>query len=137
MSEADRSRLPAPPPPAAYRPGRRRDRVVALAAIAPIRRDAPTLGDGLLGRALPLVVLSAAAGAATLVLVLRRNYGVARTPWILVDQVLIDDAAGAPATLVGLLVVVGLAAVTVVPALAYLYWLTQTETWSRDDTSQP
>ncbi|WP_280363394.1 cytochrome d ubiquinol oxidase subunit II, partial [Nocardia abscessus] len=53
---------------------------VAIAAIAPIRRDAPTLGAGLLGRALPLIALSAAAGVLTLVLVYRRRYGWARVP---------------------------------------------------------
>ncbi|QTJ68640.1 hypothetical protein HYG77_25890 [Rhodococcus sp. ZPP] len=65
----------------------------------------------------------------------RDRLGRRPTPWILVDQVLIADAAGAKATLVGLLVVVGLAAVTVVPALAYLFWLTQTDTWSRDEAA--
>ncbi len=35
----------------------------------------------------------------------------------------IDDAAGSPATLVGLLIVTGLAAIIVVPALTYLYIL--------------
>lgn len=126
---------------------------VALAAIEPIRRDSPTLGEGLLGSALPLIVVSALAGVATLILVWRSRFGAARitalvavaaivigwgvaqTPWILVDQVLIADAAGARATLIGLLVVVGLAAVTVVPALAYLFWLTQTDTWSRDEAA--
>lgn len=125
--------------------------VVAIAAIAPIRRDAPTLGAGLLGRALPLIALSAAAGVLTLVLVYRRRYGwarvpaatavaaivigwaVAQTPWILVDQMLIADAAGARATLLGLLAVVAVAAVTVLPALAYLFWLTQTDAWVRDE----
>ena len=48
----------------------------------------------------------------------------------LVDQVTIRDAAGAQ-TLVGLLIVVALAAVIVLPALGYLYWLTQTQDWSR------
>ncbi|MDT5135117.1 MAG: hypothetical protein QOE41_4428, partial [Mycobacterium sp.] len=33
--------------------------------------------------------------------------------------------------LAALLVVVGLAVVIVLPALAYLFWLTQTELWSR------
>ncbi|MCP2277880.1 cytochrome d ubiquinol oxidase subunit II [Nocardia amikacinitolerans] len=126
---------------------------LAIAAIAPIRRDAPTLGDGLLGRALPLIVVSAAAGVSTLVLVYRRRFGwarvaalvavaaivigwaVAQTPWMLVDEMLIADAAGARSTLVALLVVVALAAVTVLPALAYLFWLTQTDAWSRDETA--
>ncbi|MCF6379905.1 cytochrome d ubiquinol oxidase subunit II [Nocardioides KLBMP 9356] len=122
---------------------------VVFAALVPILHDAPVLGDGLLGRAAPLVVLSAVAGTTTLLLLVRRRYrparwaaalavasvvsgwGVAQYPWLLVDQVTIVDAAGASATLWGLLVAVGLAAVVVVPPLAYLLRLTQTEAWTR------
>jgi cytochrome d ubiquinol oxidase subunit II len=53
------------------------------------------------------------------------GWGVAQYPWLLVDQVTIADAAGAPATLSALLVVTALAAVLVVPPLLYLLWLTQ------------
>jgi cytochrome d ubiquinol oxidase subunit II len=59
------------------------------------------------------------------------GWGVGQYPWLLVDAVTIDDAAGADATLVGLLVVVVLAGVIVLPALAYLLRLTQTEEWTR------
>jgi cytochrome d ubiquinol oxidase subunit II len=123
---------------------------VVLAALVPMTRDAPTLAAGLTGRAAPLIVVSALAGSATLVLVARRRFGAARVtavvavaavvlgwgvgqyPWILVDQVTISDAAGAPATLAALLVAVGLAGVIVLPALAYLFWLTQSAAWSRE-----
>ncbi|GAA5161902.1 cytochrome d ubiquinol oxidase subunit II [Pseudonocardia eucalypti] len=123
--------------------------VVVFAALIPISRDALTLTDGLTGPAAPLVIVSALAGAATLALLLRRHYRVARFtavaavaavvsgwglgqyPWILVDQLTIADAAGAPATLRALLVAVGLAAVLVLPALAYLLRLTQSERWTR------
>lgn len=122
--------------------------VIVFSALIPIRHDAPTLSDGLVGRAAPLILISALAGVGTLVLLFRRNYsparitavvavaavvlgwGVAQQPWILVDQVSIADGAGAPATLWGLLLVVGLACIIVVPALAYLYSLTQSENWS-------
>lgn len=122
---------------------------IVLAALLPIRYDAPTLSDGLLGRALPLVLLSAVSGIATLALLHRRRYraarvtavsavgsvvtgwGVAQYPWILTDELRIADAAGAPATLAGLLVVAALAAVVVGPALGYLYVLTQSQEWSR------
>jgi cytochrome bd ubiquinol oxidase subunit II len=95
------------------------------------------------------VVLSAVSGAATLWLLWRRHYGSARLtavaavaavlsgwgvgqyPWLLVDEVTIADAAGATATLQGLLVAVGVAVVVVLPPLAYLFRLTQTEEWSR------
>lgn len=120
---------------------------VVFAALVPLQRDAPTLFDGLTGRALPLMVASAVAGTATLWLVWSRRYagarvaavtavatvvlgwGVAQYPWLLVDEVTIADAAGAAATLQALLVAVGLAGVLVVPALGLLFWFTQTEKW--------
>jgi cytochrome d ubiquinol oxidase subunit II len=122
--------------------------IVVFAALIPVRHDAPTLSDRLLGPAAPLIVISAVAGVLTLVLLHRRRYswarlgavtavaaviigwGVAQYPWLLVDEVRITDAAGAPATLAGLLVVVGLATVIVIPALTYLFWLTQSERWT-------
>ncbi|HJQ05180.1 MAG TPA: cytochrome d ubiquinol oxidase subunit II [Nocardioides sp.] len=121
---------------------------VVFAALVPIEHDAPRLSHGLEGRAAPLVVLSALAGVATLVLLWRRRYGVARLtavtavagvvsgwgmgqyPWLLVDQLTIHDAAGARATLQGLVVAVVLAALLVGPALFYLFRLTQSEEWS-------
>ena len=57
------------------------------------------------------------------------GWGVGQYPWLLVDEVTIEDAAGADATLIGLLVVVALAGVIVLPALAYLLRLTQQ--WTR------
>ncbi|HWM03659.1 MAG TPA: cytochrome d ubiquinol oxidase subunit II [Actinophytocola sp.] len=123
---------------------------VVLGALVPLHDDAPTLFDGLSGRAAPLIVVSAIAGVTTLWLLWRRSYpparltavvavasvvlgwGIGQYPWLLVDEVRIEDAGGAPATLTGLLVAVGLAAAIVVPALTYLFWLTQTERWSRD-----
>ena len=122
--------------------------VVVFAALVPLTRDAPTLSAGLTGRAAPLIVLSGVAGTATLVLLLRRRHQVARFtavtavaavvlgwgvgqyPWLLVGQVTIADAAGSPATLRALLVVVTLAVLIVVPALPYLFRLTQSESWT-------
>jgi cytochrome d ubiquinol oxidase subunit II len=116
---------------------------VVFAALLPLRQDAPVLSEGLQGRAAPLIVLSAVAGLATLALLVRRRVSVARVtavlavgsvllgwgvgqyPWLLVGQVTIEEGAGAPATLVGLLVAVALAAVLVLPPLAYLFWFTQ------------
>jgi cytochrome d ubiquinol oxidase subunit II len=124
---------------------------LVFAALLPIDHDAPTLAAGLEGRAAPLVVLAALAGVATTYLLWTRRYGVARItavlavaavvsgwgvgqyPWLLVDEVTIHDAAGATATLQGLLVAVGLAVVVVVPPLAYLFRLTQSEEWTRAD----
>ncbi len=123
--------------------------IVVFGALIPIERDAPTLADGLRDQAAPLVVISALAGLATLVLIAFRRFSIARVtalvavsavvagwgvgqyPWLLVDEISIADAAGAPATLEALLVAAGLATVIVIPALGYLYKLTQTESWSR------
>jgi cytochrome d ubiquinol oxidase subunit II len=123
--------------------------IVVFAALAPVHADAPTLWSGLSGRALPLVILSAGTGFATLVLVWRERYSVARVtavsavgtvvggwavgqyPWLLVDHLRIADAGGADATLVGLLVAAGLAAVIVLPALIYLFTMTQSQSWAQ------
>ena len=123
--------------------------VVVFAALVPILRDAPTLSAGLTGQAAPLIVLSAIAGGATLWLLRARRFSLARVtavfavvsvisgwgvgqyPWLLVDEVTISDAAGAPATLRALLIAVGLAGVVVLPPLIYLLRLTQSEEWSR------
>lgn len=123
--------------------------VLVLGALVPIAQDAPTLAEGLTGRAAPLIATSFLGGVVTLVLLLRRRYGVARFsavvavgsvivgwgvaqyPWLLVDDVTITEAAGAPATLWSLLVVAALAAVIVLPALGYLFRLTQSETWTQ------
>ena len=115
--------------------------VVALAGIVVIVADAPTLAEGLTGRALPLVVLSGVGGLTTLWLLRTRRFvvarvsaavsvgaivvgwGVAQYPWVLVDEVTIADAAGAPATLTGLLIAFAVAGVLVVPALVALFVL--------------
>ncbi len=117
--------------------------LIVFAGLYPVARDASTLSHGLRTAASPLLVVAAAAGLATLVLLYRRRYSAARIPavaavgsvitgwcvgqypWLLVDEVTIADAAGADATLIGLLVVVALAAGIVLPALAYLFRLTQ------------
>jgi cytochrome bd ubiquinol oxidase subunit II len=123
--------------------------IIVFAGLYPILRDAPTLSHGLLGAALPLMGVAALAGAGTSVLLYRRSFSLARVtaaaavtavvagwgvgqyPWLLVDQLTINDAAGAKTTLAGLVVVIAAAVVIVLPALAYLLRLTQTEKWSR------
>jgi cytochrome d ubiquinol oxidase subunit II len=123
--------------------------IIVFAGLFPILDDAPTLRRGLVGPALPLVAVAALAGVTTLVLLYRRRFsiaritaaaavgsvvaawGVAQYPWLLVDQLTINAAAGAKTTLAALVVVIALAVVIVLPALAYLLRLTQTEQWSR------
>jgi len=123
--------------------------MIVFAGLYPVFHDAPTLTNGLLTHASPLLVIAALAGLAATVLVYRRSYSVARIaaagavgsviagwgvgqyPWMLVDEVTINDAAGANTTLAGLLIVVAIAGVLVLPALGYLLWLTQTEAWTR------
>jgi cytochrome d ubiquinol oxidase subunit II len=118
--------------------------VMVLAGIPILVAEDEQLVDGLLGRGLPLVLASAVGGLAALYLLWQRRYrqaryaaaiavaavvtgwGVAQYPWILVDQLTVGEAAGAPATLIGLLVATGLAAVLVVPSLAYLFYLADT-----------
>ncbi len=121
--------------------------LMVFVALVPIKHDAATLYAGLTGRAAPLIAVSAVAGLATLALLVARRFsaarltavlavasvvfgwGAAQYPWLIVDQVTIADAAGSPATLAALLGVVVLAAVIVVPAMAYLYSLTQSDPW--------
>ena len=122
--------------------------VVALAAIVPLEIDADTLSNRLQGRGSVFVVLSAIGGIGALVSLARGAYAVARVatvgaigsvvigwgvaqyPYVLVDHARIADVAGAHATLVGLVIVFGVAAVTAVPALVWLYLLVNTHRWA-------
>ena len=117
---------------------------IAAAGIPILVVDDETLVDGLLGRALPIIIVSAFAGVWTLRLLqqgrLRHarisgaiavatvvaGWGVAQYPWILVDQTEIADGAGARSTLIALLIASGVAAVLVVPPLVLLYRLADT-----------
>lgn len=114
---------------------------VALAGIVPLASDAETLFDGLTGRAAPIVVLSAAAGVTTLWLLragrLRQarlaavvavasvvaGWGFGQYPWILVDEIRLDQVGAPDATLWGLVVAAILAGLLVVPPLVYLFLL--------------
>lgn len=129
--------------------------VVVLAGIPTLARDGTTLVDGLLGQALPLVLGSAVAGLAAMAQLSRQKHrqarasaaaavglvvagwGAAQYPWILVDELRIDDAAGANATLVGLLFASGLAAILVVPALVYLFRLIDSNQIGVASTPEP
>ena len=114
---------------------------IAIAGIPVILSDAETLADGLLGRGLPLILVSGAAGLTTMWLLWQfrlraarvsaaiavasvvAGWGFAQYPWILVDEIDIDEAAGAQAALVGSLIAGAVAIAMVAPALIYLYTL--------------
>ena len=129
--------------------------LVATAGVAVLAVDAPKLFDGLTGRALPLMVLSGIAGIASLVLLVRRDYGIARVtaaaavtaviwgwgagqyPYLLEPDYTVADAAASNAALTPLLVTMGVAAALVGPSLALLIVMFQRtnrgNTGSRED----
>jgi cytochrome d ubiquinol oxidase subunit II len=130
--------------------------VVALAGVAVLRADAPKLFEGLTHRALPLMLLSGVAGVASIALLVRRRYNVARVtsalavaavlwgwgagqyPYLLEPDVTVDVAAASDAALRPLLVTMVVAAVLVVPSLLLLIAMFQrgehAQTSAREDT---
>jgi cytochrome d ubiquinol oxidase subunit II len=117
--------------------------VIAAAGILVLRADAPQLFDGLLHRGLPLMVVSALAGVASILLLVRRQYGWARItgglavtavlwgwaaaqyPYLLPPTLTIAQAAASRTTLVTMLVSLLFGAVLLLPALVFLYTLFQ------------
>jgi cytochrome d ubiquinol oxidase subunit II len=109
------------------------------------------LASGLHGRGLPLIIVSAAAGSISMwqlwtrdfsrarigaviaVAAIVMGWGVGQYDWILVDQVTITEGIGARSTQIGLVIVFGMAAVTAVPALIWLYLLVNSDRWSKDE----
>ena len=121
---------------------------VAIVAAITLELDAQRLASGLHGRGLPLIVISAIAGAISLYRLHQHRWkrarvgaviavgaivvgwGVGQYPDILVDHAEISEVIGARATQVGLVIVFALAAVTAVPALVWLYILVNGERWT-------
>jgi cytochrome bd ubiquinol oxidase subunit II len=118
--------------------------LVAAAGIAITRADSPRLYAGLTGRALPLVALSAAAGAASLALMAMRRFVLVRvTAGLAVAAVLwgwalaqypdvlagmtVNQAAAGQATLQATTICAGVGLVILVPSLAWLFLLFQRE----------
>jgi cytochrome d ubiquinol oxidase subunit II len=115
----------------------------ALAGIFALDADAPYIFDRLTDEGLPLMILSGVCGLAVLVMLgggTRRGlrplagltvaaliwgWGVAQFPYLLPTSLEISEAAAPGPTLTSVLVVFGVAAVTIVPALGLLYTLTQ------------
>src|SRR4051794_7879519 len=115
---------------------------VAIGGLLVLRSDARALFDGLTsGGGLVMVIVSAAAGAATLVLVWTERYGLARVtsalavvavivgwalaqdPYLLPPSLTLDQAAAADATLQATVIVVGLGMLILGPSLWFLYRL--------------
>ncbi|HEU0130622.1 MAG TPA: cytochrome d ubiquinol oxidase subunit II [Mycobacteriales bacterium] len=122
---------------------------VALAGVAVLRADAPRLYRGLTHRALPLMAVSAVAGGASLWLIARRRYGVARVtaalavtavlwgwgvgqyPYLLEPDFTVEQAAASGSALRPLVVTMVIAALLVGPSLALL--LAMFQRGSRED----
>lgn len=117
--------------------------VIAAVGIVVFYADARYLFDGLVSRALPLVILSGLCGIGSLVLLVRHanhgarllsvgavasvvvGWGVAQWPYLLPESLKVDQAAAPEGTLGAVLVVFALAAVIILPSLALLYVLDQ------------
>jgi cytochrome d ubiquinol oxidase subunit II len=116
---------------------------LAVAGLLVLHRDGRFVFDGLKGDALPLVIASFACGIAVLV-VLQRGarrgarplavgavvaviwaWGVAQHPYLLPQVLKIGAAAAPSATLTTVLIVFGIAVVTVLPSLGLLFMLVQ------------
>ena len=117
--------------------------VVALAGIAVLSSDADYLFDELTTKALPLVILAAVCGTASLVLLARDavrgarlvaigavvsiviGWGVAQWPYLLPESLEVSDAAAPSGTLDAILVAAVGALLLVVPGFILLYTLDQ------------
>jgi cytochrome d ubiquinol oxidase subunit II len=116
---------------------------VAIGGLFVLREDARPLFDGLTsGGGLAFVIASAIAGGVTLWLVWSRRYEVARftaaaavacvtigwafaqSPYLLPDQLTLEEAAASDATLVATLIGVALGMLVLIPSLYLLYSLT-------------
>jgi len=117
--------------------------VLAVAGILVLHDDARYVYDGLTSDGLPLVIVSGVCGAAALGMLARGNavwarpfavaavtavvwgWGVAQHPYLLPTSLKIDAAAAPHATLVSLVVILGVAVLIIGPALALLFTLHQ------------
>ncbi len=114
---------------------------VGLAGLFVLAADAPLLFEGLIGRALPVVIVSVLAGLVAIGLLVTRRFVLARVasalavaailtgwavaqyPYVLPPQLTIEAAASGQATMVATLVSLIVGAVILVPSLIYLYAL--------------
>ncbi len=117
--------------------------LAALVGIFVLRADAEYVFDGLMSRALPLVILSGVCGVGSLVLLVRNaaagarllaigavasivaGWGVAQWPYLLPEVLEVSEGAAPSATLATLLVATVGAVVIVLPGFILLYVLDQ------------
>jgi cytochrome bd ubiquinol oxidase subunit II len=127
--------------------------VLTAASLALLHGSAPYVFGRLTGVALPLVIISVLAGAAAVTLiVLRRQWllrisgglsvaavlaawGLAQYPWLFPTNLGLAAAAAPGTSLLAEIVVIGMAALLVVPSFAFLYWLQQHGRLEHDSAS--
>ena len=115
----------------------------AACGLAAIRGEARFVFDGLLSEGLPFLLASTLLGGLTLAGLIRgwrralrplaigavaaviAGWAVAQYPYLLPETLKVEQAAGADATLLAVIVVFVAALLVVIPALALLYWLAQ------------
>jgi cytochrome d ubiquinol oxidase subunit II len=128
--------------------------VLAAVNLLLMRTSSPYIVDRLFNPALPLVVVSVAAGIAALVLVVQRRmhlmriaagvavaavvagWGWAQYPWLLPRSLTLQAGSAPSAALWTELVVAGLAVLFVVPGFVWLYWLQQHGQLRESETSE-
>jgi cytochrome d ubiquinol oxidase subunit II len=116
---------------------------LAVAGLFVLRADARFIYDGIMGDALPLVIVSALCGLAALVLLVRSElrfvrgvavlavaaivwgWGVAQHPYVLPKTLTVSQAAAPHDTMVALLVIFAAALVVIGPSLGLLFTLSQ------------
>jgi len=127
--------------------------VLAAVDLALLHGSAPYVFGRLTGVALPLVIISALAGAAAVTLILLRRqwllricgalsvaavlaaWGLAQYPYLFPTSLSVASAAAPSTSLIAEIAVIGLAAVLVVPSFAFLYWLQQHGRLEHDSAS--
>jgi len=127
--------------------------ILAAVNLARLRGSAPYVFGRLTGVALPLVVISVLAGGAAVTLILLRRqwllrvsgalsvaavlaaWGLAQYPYLFPTNLSVAAAAAPSASLLAEIVVIGMAAVLVVPSFAFLYWLQQHGRLEHDSAS--
>ena len=127
--------------------------VLAGVNLALLHGSAPYVFGRLTGVALPLVIVSVLAGAAAVTLILLQRqwllrifgalsvaavlaaWGLAQYPWLFPTRLGMAAAAAPACSLLAEIVVIGLAAVLVVPSFAFLYWLQQHGRLEHDSAS--